>query len=866
MNSKKVSAVLAAILVLALSASVFAANPFSDVPAHHWAYDSITKLAAVGLVEGYPDGTFGGTRTMTRYEAAMVFARALARLEALVESQVVSNTAGVQDRITADILAELESVTDELAALIEAKLADLDVVVKEAVAEELTAAGLQSADRPFVMSEEAEAVLAELVGELTKAYLAEAKELATETIVETGVIERVVVEDVDEAVVKAIAEEVLASSLWAIEDEIFDNAQYVEMVTSRINDRLGRVTRDVDVIAASYVSKDEVEDRFYDLESAIESNADYVTMVTNRINDRLGRVTKDVDGLKAARTEDLNTVNGLIAALQGDVAALQEALDAEVLALTNTFTKVNDEFADELALLGVRVDDLEKLYANLDSRVTDVEASVAEVEASVAEVEAAVAELDAKVDEATKVKLAGSVKYETGKTKITTVVGENTVELDNAQGILNNYSKDLKSDTNLEVNLSARLSEGTTVNLTLGGKTDLPATVDSLNKYVLEVVSDTPVNRFAVGTVGEDVPARFDTNALAVKPDRGAVADIALGDLNLYALAGQRADDGMLALGAKYSLVPAFGFKLTGAAYTEKDLTYADETAVAAGLFGTVLGVDYDVKVALDRFKAEDADEGDDESKSLTNNMLFDVNLGADLGLVSVDAGWTRAGADFGTGKLTGKGFFDSNAQTRLRLDAGADLFGVDLQAATYLEQDSNGDNLISAAMLNAGYEFNLFLPINLAGAYGWKAPQDPSAENDVHTQLKVGTGLDLFGVDVDGSFTYVNNYIDGDWRNPGNWLGKDLNLVNVTLGYNADNFGGANLDLGYNFELAIPRDDATADVFGNQMTHILSAGYGFADGMKLNMSAKRVNINSAEENDPAVNVNELKAGLEFSF
>ena len=182
--------------------------------------------------------------------------------------------------------------------------------------------------------------------------------------------------------VKAIAEEVLASSLWAIEDEIFDNAQYVEMVTSRINDRLGRVTRDVDVIAASYVSKDEVEDRFYDLESAIESNADYVTMVTNRINDRLGRVTKDVDGLKAARTEDLNTVNGLIAALQGDVAALQEALDAEVLALTNTFTKVNDEFADELALLGVRVDDLEKLYANLDSRVTDVEASVADVEAS----------------------------------------------------------------------------------------------------------------------------------------------------------------------------------------------------------------------------------------------------------------------------------------------------------------------------------------------------------------------------------------------------------------------------------------------------------------------------------------------------
>ena len=856
MNLKRVSVVLAAVLVLAMTTSVFASNPFSDVPAHHWAYDSVTKLAAVGLVEGYPDGTFGGTRTMTRYEAAMVFARALARLEALVESQVISNTAGVQERITADILAELETITNELAELIEAKLAELDIAVQEAVSAK-DVVEIQPVERPFVMTEEAEAVIAALVGELTKEYLAEAKELATETIVETGVIERVVVEDVDEDVVRAIAEEVLASSLWAIEEDIFNNAQYTKMVTNRLSDRLDRVTREVDLISADYVTGEEVDARFYDLEYVVESNADYVQMVTSRINDRLGRVTREVDVLKAAHAEDINTVNGLIAALEGDVTALQSALDAEVLALANTFTAVNNEFAEELALLGVRIDDLEKLYAGLDSRVADVEAAVTGVEAAVTGVEAAVAELDAKVDEATKVKLSGSINYETGTTKVSTVVGDNKVDLDSAQGILKEYEKDLWSETKLETKLTARLSEGTTASLTLGGKTDLPANVATFDNYVLEVVSDTPINRFALGTIGGDVPKRFDTNALSVKPNRAVLADIALGDMDVYALAGQRTSDGMLALGAKYSLVPAFGFKLTGAAYTDKSLTYADETAVAAGLFGTVLGLDYDVKAVLDRFDTED-------EISLTDAMLFDVNLGAEIGVLSLDARWTKAGARFGEGNLTSRGFTDSDAQTRLALDAGANLFGIDLAAGTYNEKNAAGDNLINSTMLNAGYELNIFLPINLSAAYGWKLNDDPAVEeNDVHTQFKVGTGLELFGLDVDGSFTYANNYIDGDWRNPGKWTGKDLSFVNASVGYGKD-LGGAALDLGYNFELILPRDDETADEFANQMTHHVTAGYGFAEGMKLNMSAKRVNINLADET--AENVDEIKAGLGFSF
>ena len=47
---------------------------FPDVPENHWAYDYIEGLQKQGIIEGYPDGNFGGDRTMTRYEfAAMLF-------------------------------------------------------------------------------------------------------------------------------------------------------------------------------------------------------------------------------------------------------------------------------------------------------------------------------------------------------------------------------------------------------------------------------------------------------------------------------------------------------------------------------------------------------------------------------------------------------------------------------------------------------------------------------------------------------------------------------------------------------------------------------------------------------------------------
>ena len=51
-----------------------------DVPAGHWACESVKMLATMGINEGYGDGTFRGDRSITRYEAAMMLAKAMSSM------------------------------------------------------------------------------------------------------------------------------------------------------------------------------------------------------------------------------------------------------------------------------------------------------------------------------------------------------------------------------------------------------------------------------------------------------------------------------------------------------------------------------------------------------------------------------------------------------------------------------------------------------------------------------------------------------------------------------------------------------------------------------------------------------------------
>lgn len=100
----KKTLLLAMTIAMGITASAYAVNPFSDVPTGHWAYDAVNKLAAEGVVEGYPDGTYGGDRLMTRYEMAQIVAKAMA------------NGANV-DKLAAEFADELDSLGVRVANL-----------------------------------------------------------------------------------------------------------------------------------------------------------------------------------------------------------------------------------------------------------------------------------------------------------------------------------------------------------------------------------------------------------------------------------------------------------------------------------------------------------------------------------------------------------------------------------------------------------------------------------------------------------------------------------------------------------------------------------------------------------------------------
>ena len=104
MKKTLVSALSAALVIGAASTTFAAANPFSDVPRDHWAYDAVTQLAADGVVEGYGDGTYRGDRNITRYEMAQMVAKAMAK------GDMSASDRALVDRLAAEFADELNNL------------------------------------------------------------------------------------------------------------------------------------------------------------------------------------------------------------------------------------------------------------------------------------------------------------------------------------------------------------------------------------------------------------------------------------------------------------------------------------------------------------------------------------------------------------------------------------------------------------------------------------------------------------------------------------------------------------------------------------------------------------------------------------
>ncbi|MBU2700798.1 hypothetical protein Ga0466249_001903 [Sporomusaceae bacterium BoRhaA] len=106
---KNLIVTFALMFILSVVSTAFAAvNPFDDVPAGNWAYDSVTKLAQAGIIDGYSDGTFHGDKTVTRYEMAQIVAKAISKTAKM--KTVDASTKAEVDKLSKEFADELQSL------------------------------------------------------------------------------------------------------------------------------------------------------------------------------------------------------------------------------------------------------------------------------------------------------------------------------------------------------------------------------------------------------------------------------------------------------------------------------------------------------------------------------------------------------------------------------------------------------------------------------------------------------------------------------------------------------------------------------------------------------------------------------------
>lgn len=113
---KTVITIMVLAFVLSTAAVAFAspANPFIDVPANNWAYQAVSKLAADGIIKGYPGDikNFRGDNPITRYEMAQIVARAMAR-----EDQASVEDKALIDKLAVEFQTELNDLGVRVAKL-----------------------------------------------------------------------------------------------------------------------------------------------------------------------------------------------------------------------------------------------------------------------------------------------------------------------------------------------------------------------------------------------------------------------------------------------------------------------------------------------------------------------------------------------------------------------------------------------------------------------------------------------------------------------------------------------------------------------------------------------------------------------------
>jgi archaellum component FlaC len=358
---KRLVALLAGLLtVLSMG---FGLAQFSDVPAGHWAKEAVEALAAKGIVVGFPDGTYRGNETLTRYQAALIIYRLLQQIE---EELKAKGTSPTMEAMSPEDLEALKNAIQELAAELAAlgvrvsaledsaatkdDIARLEAMIQELKAQPAPEPGMdQAALQDLTDRVEAASIAADTA-------LAQAQQLAEQL----------------EALAQAV--EGVKGDVAALSTQVEANAQAIQALNElavllnqdvlSLRDQVaalekGAVTQED--LANLKASLEELKGRLESVEALVESLA---SDLTDRVE--AASIAADTALAQAQQlAEQLEALAQAVEGVKGDVAALSTQVEANAQAI---------QALNELAVL------LNQDVLSLQDRVTALEKGLADLQ------------------------------------------------------------------------------------------------------------------------------------------------------------------------------------------------------------------------------------------------------------------------------------------------------------------------------------------------------------------------------------------------------------------------------------------------------------------------------------------------------
>ncbi len=299
---QKAAALLICGALILLVAAPAAAGVFPDVPVDNWAYDAIKKLTAVGIIQGYSDGTFRGDQPLTRYEFAIYTGRVLEKLESLVKAEAKTQVAAAlkaAQKAQATARDTLKSANPDTQKMAQDALAKAEAAVKAAgealkvvgTSEETIKRTQEAADNAVRLAQQAVAAAEKASGKPQQAEggLLEGAGGLTSSLLGS-------------AIEKVVAEKLAASQLPAIE------------VKAQVNE----VSKAVQDLAREF--KPELEQmgvKVANLEALLATLEERV----GGLDEKVAGIDQQVDGLK----EQVGDVGKKVDNLQEKVRVLEDA-------------------------------------------------------------------------------------------------------------------------------------------------------------------------------------------------------------------------------------------------------------------------------------------------------------------------------------------------------------------------------------------------------------------------------------------------------------------------------------------------------------------------------------------------------------